>query len=244
MFCSQCGVRVGEGARFCFACGAPVLNVPLAESPERTAVAGSGESSDLDATQRRRPIDRFAWADAALSLVMVAVIFVAVQPGVDKTIVVGVGLLSVLVAHVTLIVIDYARNARTHERFPNVVVGVMLPPVYFGWRSVRFRYVNGWLMVLLWCVALFAQAFASGLLLEPTLSPRLVTLDVADQMTKIAGQPVTVDCQGNVRAQPGLTFRCSGVTASGVSFPVVVVVTGSGVEVIGVPIFVGGVKPS
>lgn len=244
MFCSQCGVRVGEGAQFCFSCGAPVAEVPLAEYPAPTVSTERVEASGLDSTSGRLPVDRFAWAYAALPLLMVPVLLVGAQPGIDKTIVVGIGVLSWIVAHVALVVIDYARNARTHERFPNLVVGLLLPPVYFGWRSVRFRYVNGWLMVLLWFVTLALQGYVQNWSMAPKLTSGLVSPEVANQMEKLVGQPVTVDCPTNVRAQPGLTFTCSAVTATGATFPVVVVVTGSGHDVIGVPIFVGGVKPS
>lgn len=189
-------------------------------------------------------MDRYAWADASLLLLLAAIAFVAGQPGVDRLILLGTGLCVVAVAHVALIITDYVRNAGTFDRFPNVVVGIVLPPVYFGWRSMRFRYVNGWLMILLWCVGLVAQAVAADSLKQGTLSPRLVGIDVATQLEKIVGQPVTADCPNNVPAQPGRTFRCSALTVNGARFPVVVVVTGTGVEVIAVPIFDGGVKPS
>lgn len=195
-------------------------------------------------TAALHPMDWFAWADAALLLVLVPVVVVAAQPGVDRSVVIGAGVFAVLVAHVALIVSDHVRNAQGFERFPNVVVGILLPPVYFGWRSVRFRYVNGWLMLLLWCVALVAQAMASGFLLGPTLQPQFVRTEVADQVAKILGGPATVDCPNNIASRPGGTFRCSAATVSGNRFTVVVVVSGSGSTVIAVPIFEGGVKPS
>ena len=220
-YCTTCGGEISaHAAKFCAACGTPVVSVPSRPAPiqstdangptlRSTTPQSSAPPASAETTGVQRPADAahqifggpipsadehlnaFFWLAAFTPLLVGIAVLAAARPA--PPLIVGATVQALLVIWVLC---DYmALKKWNQEDGMLVLAAVLFPPIYFFLRTKRtaLRFSTAVLVVLTWGPAWLvnSDAYLSRFSSTPTVTPTLQQSPTESRMPVLASAPQT-----------------------------------------------------
>jgi hypothetical protein len=194
MFCQKCGTENQSEADFCMKCGIKL----------------SGTSS------QSKPSDVYFWS-LALFPIILGIIAIALSATIDSDIVLVIYWIIAIAVNVLLVVAD-SNELKKHGLDSNVLIGILLIPVYLYRRAKALKSPQTGLIV--WFVAFFLSFLGQTIGASNVGSLQktdYVETYITDWLleNEFATADVFVLCPDTVLFKPQTTFMCSANSSFG-----------------------------
>ena len=194
MYCQKCGTENQAGSGFCMKCGTNLAQIATSGSPSNV----------------------YYWSLSLMPL-LIGITGLALSTALESSQALVISLVVAIVANVTLVVAD-ANELKKIGMTPNVLLGILLIPVYLYRRAKLARAPQVGLII-------WSASFALSFLVESIGASTVGSMESTERVESYittwlldndyASADVYVECPDTVLSKPQATFLCNATSSSG-----------------------------